>query len=316
MMLRRFQCREERAAVCVVIAAGLFVAAMPGAVFAQVKAVGGLDAVPRTALSDPNVSGLGETAFAVRPDSWQHAESQNFVYHFFENFIATAVSVEAEYYYKLIARELRKDTSRWERKSHIFVFDRREDWAEFKRGGELDPWTGGLHLDNELYVLRDSAVKWKGRTLGHEVSHLVIHRFFGNGIPLWLNEGYAEYSSIRAYSSYFRARGYSAKPWSHTLEPERLMPLQQLLDIRTYPQNPALTSAFYVQSEKLVRFLSVADGEAFLRFMDDMSAGAYFQTALQRHYSSRWSGFERFEEAFGEFAVGDRSATDTLREAD
>ena len=39
-------------------------------------------------------------------------------------------------------------------------------------------------------------MKWKGNTLGHEVTHLVVDRFFGAGVPLWLNEGYAEYAAV------------------------------------------------------------------------------------------------------------------------
>ena len=52
----------------------------------------------------------------------------------------------------------------------------------------------------------ETRFKFKGRTLGHEIIHLVMYRFFGNGIPLWLNEGYAEDASSRFYASFMRVQ--------------------------------------------------------------------------------------------------------------
>ena len=135
---------------------------------------------------------IGQAALAIRASEWRHAETTNFIYHYFQSFVAAPVSVEAEFYYRLIAQELGKDTTQWERKSHIFVFESAEDWAQFQRNGALDPWTGGVHSRGELFIRRDPQFRFKGNTLGHEVAHLVVDRFFGANVPLWLNEGYAE----------------------------------------------------------------------------------------------------------------------------
>ena len=139
-------------------------------------------------LSDRALTPLGQAALGIRAAEWKHAESANFVYHFFHGFIAAPVSVEAEFYYRVIARELEKDTTQWERKCHIYIFESPADWAEFQKRGALDPWTGGMHAAGSLFIQRDPQVKWKGSTLGHEVTHLVVERFFGTGVPLWLNE--------------------------------------------------------------------------------------------------------------------------------
>ena len=77
------------------------------------------------------------------------------------------------------------------------------------RRAALDPWTGGIHSQGSLFIQRNPELKFKGSTLGHEVTHLVIERFFGSGVPLWLNEGYAEYSASRCYAAFNRARGYA-----------------------------------------------------------------------------------------------------------
>jgi hypothetical protein len=279
----------------------------------QTKAVGGLESKPLHALTQQPSSMLGRAAFRVRPGEWLHSESDNFIYHYFENFIATPVATEAEFHYKFIARELKKDTTKWERKCHIFVFDRQEDWEAFKGDAGLDPWTGGLHLNNELFILRDASRKWKGHVLAHETCHLVLDRFYSGGLPLWLNEGYAENSGVRSYASYFRARGYHSKPWSHKLKESDYVPMAEITQIMSYPENPAKISAFYVQSERMVRFLAAMDQKAFLRFMEEMSGGAYFQTALTRAYGTRWASLEDFEREFKAFALGDKSATDAAK---
>ena len=128
----------------------------------------GLKEVAFAALSNPYVTPLGAAALSIRPAEWKHAETENFVYHYFHGFVATPVSVEAEFYYRVIAKDLGKDTSHWERKAHIFVFEQPEDWKAFQAKGHLDPWTGGIHAQGELFIQRDPAFKFQGHTLGHE----------------------------------------------------------------------------------------------------------------------------------------------------
>src|SRR5260221_229993 len=174
--------------------------------FADDAPPGALAEVAFNQLSSRNLLRLGQAALAIRTSEWKHAESANFIYHFFHGYVAAPVSVEVEFYYGVIARELDKDTTQWERKSHIFIFETPEDWAQFVRNGALDPWTGGAHAGGELFIRRDPQFKFKGNTLGHEVAHLVVDRFFGSNVPLWLNQGFAEYVSRRCYGSVQRAR--------------------------------------------------------------------------------------------------------------
>ena len=156
---------------------------------AQQVAPGALSELSLAQLSDRNFRPLGQAALGIRPQDWKHAETANFIYHFFHGYVAGPVAVEAELYYRVIAKELARDTTKWERKSHIFVFESAEDWAQFQRSGALDPWTGGVHSQGELFLRRDPQFRFKGNTLGHEVAHLVVDRFFGANVPLWLNEG-------------------------------------------------------------------------------------------------------------------------------
>ena len=279
---------------------------VPNSSFSQ---EGPLKELPFTQLSDRTLGALGQAALGIRANEWKHAETKNFVYHFFSGFIAGPVSVEAEFYYGVVAKELEKDTTQWERKSHIFIFEKPDDWAAFQQKGALDPWTGGLHSQGELFIVRDPAVKWKGSTLGHEVTHLVVHRFFGNGVPLWLNEGYAEYASSRNYAAFYRARGYASKPRSRTLPPGQFIALSQLTSLTTYPQDVLQVAAFYAESEKLARFLSATDKRSFGVLFEALSKGNRFDSALAKGFGSRFSSVDALEAEFKAYALKDQDAT-------
>ncbi len=255
------------------------------------------------ALSDRSVAALGQAALAVRADRWRHAESTHFIYHFFQTFVAASVAVEAEFYYGSITKELGKDSAQWERKCHIFVFEEPEDWKQFQVRGQLDPWTGGLHAQGELFVLRNPHVKWKGHSLGHEITHLVLYRFFGNGVPRWLNEGFAEYAGVRGYAAFNRARGFNARPVSRAVDPARFIPLAQLTAMLDYPAEVEQVLTYYFESERLVRFLSAADKRGFGTFLESMSQGARVETALVRGWGGRFPSLDALEREFRTYAT-------------
>jgi len=269
---------------------------------------GALPELPLAQLSDRAVTTLGQAALGIRAAEWKHAETANFVYHFFHSFIATPVSVEAEFYYRVIAKELEKDTTQWERKCHIYIFERAEDWAEFQKRGALDPWTGGIHAAGSLFLQRDPQVKWKGSTLGHEVAHLVVERFFGAGVPLWLNEGYAEYAASRCYAAFHRAQGIESRPTSRGVPAGMFLPVRELTGMLAYPQDVAQVGVFYGESERLVRFLSAADKRGFGVLFEAMAKGSRFETALTKGYGSRFINLEALEREFKPYAIHENGA--------
>jgi len=254
-------------------------------------------------LSDRNVSALGAKALALRANEWKHAETPHFVYHYFQSFVAAPVSVEAEFFYSVVAKELGRDTAQWERKCHVFIFERAADWSQFQTSGKLDPWTGGLCTGGELFLLREADRKWKGETLGHEVTHLVVYRFLGNGVPLWLNEGFAEYAASRGYSSFWRARGYKANPKAQAVNPERWIAVGQLTAMVDYPSDVTQVSTYYNESERLVRFLSAADRRGFLTFLESMAQGNRFETALMKGFPGKFASTDALDKVAKEYAT-------------
>jgi hypothetical protein len=272
-------------------------------VSAVAQSTPGLNALPevdfaRLSQRDPNP--LGTKALAIHPEQWKHGETEHFIYHFVDSFVATAVSVEAEFHYRVVAKELRREQPTGDVKSHIYIFQKPADWQQFQSAGKLEPWTGGIQSAGSLFIVRDPSFKFADNSLGHEIAHLVIHRYYPDGIPTWLNEGFAQFVSKGAQASFLRARNYNAKPLTQPILAANFIPLASLATM-SYPAS-AQVETFYDESERLVRFLATADKTAFLSFLDAVGRHQPFDSAFVQAYGAKFSSVEALEEKFRAYA--------------
>ena len=270
----------------------------------------GLNSLPEVEFSqlsqsDPNP--LSEKALAIHPEQWKHAETEHFIYHFVHSYVATPVSVEAEFHYRVVAKELERAQPADDTKSHIYIFEKREEWQQFQEFGHLEKWSGGIHSAGSLFVQRDPAHKFSDNSLGHEIVHLVMHRFYSSGIPCWLDEGFAQYASKSAHASYLKARGYISKPHAQAIAIDDLMPLSQLMALTTPPSDRVET--FYDESERLVRFLAATDNPTFLALLDALARHQPFETAFARIYAGKFASTAIMEQQFREYAAKDFGST-------
>jgi Peptidase MA superfamily len=268
----------------------------------------GLNSLPEVEFSelsqvDPNP--LGTKALAIRPEQWKHGETDHFIYHFVHGYVATPVSLEAEFYYRVIAKELlrEQEADTVGTKSHIYIFEQPQTWHEFQKNGKLEPWTGGIQSGGSLFILRNSAYKFASNVLGHEIAHLALHRFYADGVPCWLNEGFAQYVSKDAHASYQRARGYLAKPHSEAIAPQDFIPLTTLVSMTQPPSDHVKT--FYDESERLVRFLVATDKSAFLALLDALGRHQPLETALPACYAGKFTNLSALEKTFRDYASKD-----------
>lgn len=274
----------------------------PGPVMAQ-RNVGGLEEKKLSQLSRAPDSPLAKVALALASSRWKHAETEHFIYHFFNSYVATPVAVEAEFYERIVTEDLSLSLSaKTGAKNQIFLFEEPDLWREFQTKAELDPWSGGIHSDGFLFLLRDRAMKFKGRTLGHEIVHALIQRHVGE-VPLWLNEGYAEYASTIGYASYMRARDYSAKPRSEAVDPAHYIPVEELVVLARYPTETDAVSAFYAESHRLVSFLQKRGKKSFVSFLRASAAGQDFEVALSKSYPGMFKSVRDLETAFRPYAT-------------
>ena len=270
---------------------------------AQINDSSSLPEIEFSQLSQRDPNPLGEKALAIHPDQWKHAETEHFIYHFVHSYVATPVSVEAEFHYRVIAKELEREQPAGDIKSHIYIFERPEEWEEFQAFGKLEPWSGGVHSAGSLFVQRNPAYKFSNNLLGHEIVHLVLHRFYNDGIPCWLDEGFAQFVSKDAHASYERARGFVARPHSDAIAPQDLIPLC-VLTATTHPPSDRVR-IFYDESERLVRFLAATDKPSFLSLLDALARHQPLETVLPRLYSGKFASVAALEEKFRDYASKD-----------
>src|SRR5437868_3559144 len=125
--------------------AGLFTIASFAS--AQITDSSSLREIDFAQLSERDPNSLGKKALAIHPEQWKHSESDHFIYHFVHTFVATPISVEAEFHYRVITKELERDNNTPNPKSHIYVFEQPQDWQQFQSAGQLEPWSGGIHSE-------------------------------------------------------------------------------------------------------------------------------------------------------------------------
>ena len=280
----------------------LLVLPIPVAV-GQINESTSLSEVEFSQLSQRDPNPLSEKALAIHSEQWKHAETEHFIYHFVHSYVATPVSVEAEFHYRVIAKELEREQPAGDIKSHIYIFERPEEWQEFQAFGKLEPWSGGIHSAGSLFVQRNPAYKFSNNLLGHEIVHLVLHRLYTDGIPCWLDEGFAQFVSKDAHASYERARGFAARPHSDAIAPQDLIPLS-VLTATTHPPSDRVR-IFYDESERLVRFLAATDKPSFLSLLDALARHQPLETVLPRLYSGKFVSIAALEEKFREYASKD-----------
>jgi hypothetical protein len=220
--------------------------------------------------------------------------------------------VEAEFHYRVVAKELEREQPTTDTKSHIYIFEGPEQWHQFQGFGKLEPWTGGIHSAGSLFIQRNPAYKYSDNILGHEIVHLVLHRFYTDGIPCWLDEGFAQYVSKGAHASYQRARSYISKPHSQAIAPQDLIPLATLVAM-THPPSDRVET-FYDESERLVRFLASTDKASFLALLDALARHQPFETVLPHIYAGKFASPPALEEKFREYASKDFGTS--LQQAD
>ena len=251
-------------------------------------------------LSDRNLSRQGETALKLSGVKWEHSETDHFIFHTEAGFSVPQLAGSAEWSYAGIKNDLGITEDVFERKCHVYVFLNAETWRSFVSSGKLEPWTGGWCTGRELFFHSRPNFKFQGTTLPHEMTHLVLYRFVGGDIPLWLNEGLAEFEGIRLYRTYLKLRGYGLNNVRDHVNRDQYIPLHDLSGAVDYPRTTDDVVTFYTESERLISFLYYQNGGIgpLVRFLKLQSQGSQFDSAWREIYSSKYSDQQAFENKF------------------
>lgn len=232
---------------------------------------------------------------------WQHLQTEHFVVHHDQKMFAAKVARMGEQFYAAIAADLPDLRDRCSpRRSHVFVFRDPRDWQAVVEGTPgLERWASSFVRGQVMYLQETGATAAeKMETLAHEMAHLVFNRFLAVPLPLWLNEGLAEYYGEFAYRA---ARGMGQSRRAAFPPLKTWYPLSELLTATAYPAAPAEVARFYATSKYLVGFLLLRQPkEKWNSFFERILSGEPPWPALLETYG--WPDNAALEKDFARFA--------------
>lgn len=173
-------------------------------------------------------------------------------------------------------------------KATVFIFDRRRDsqpYFDLLFARENVKATGAyVRHDGGGTMFIDASRVGNGieRTAMHELVHDLL-RQTESTLPLWVEEGMAEYFSNARVSGTRVLAGDPIRSHIALLAGKAPMPLAQLFAVKAESE-VGTSSAFYAQGWALVDYLIGTDQQAFFPFLRDLERGIPVDVALRTHY--------------------------------
>jgi tetratricopeptide (TPR) repeat protein len=187
--------------------------------------------------------------------------------------------------------------------THVYVFDSRKELQPFQpvRGGRAASLGGYFHHDGEANNIALALQNYdeSAPIVFHEYTHLLVANA-ARSVPVWLNEGLAEYYSSYALDADGR-RAHIGRPIAHhvALLRERFIPLSQLIAVDTesalYNEGER-RSIFYAEAWALTHFLMIEtpDGPAAINaYASAIARGDTPDEAFRGAFGSAPAEFEQ-----------------------
>lgn len=230
---------------------------------------------------------------------WDHAETEFFIVHYQQVGFAKQVARMADFQYQYIAADLPGFQDRMKKKSHIVVLRKQEDWKEFLSDADSAPeWSAAYVHGMSMFLYDTGRTTSNANILAHEMSHLILNRFFVRRPPLWLNEGLAEWYGNVGHSAF---KGKKVDVERGLGELDKAYSVQALAGMNGYPKGDEEIQRFYTTSQQLVGMLMLRkDQPAFVRFLQAITVeGKPFMESLAAEYQI--PDIPALQEAFDEF---------------
>lgn len=187
---------------------------------------------------------------------------------------ADVVAAGLEEYYKRFLKDL-ECGSMLKKKPQVYIFASRQDYLDkVKALGYNVENTGGIAIPRsarkpaEIYsFLSDNLLD---EVLPHELTHLLFREITAGlktnaTIPLWLNEGMAEYEK--------KTKRYKSEV-KRALSENALIPLKEVVGYTAYPADLNKNRFFYAESASIVEFLLTRyGGSKFISFSRKLVTG-------------------------------------------
>lgn len=205
--------------------------------------------------------------FFLEEEARLSSTSQNFLFFYAEPRAADRLATRAEYFFEKILYDLgAEDTIRPASRARVFLVKNEENWKAWRaRAGVLHAQAFSIPQANEIFILKAEDERME-KAFAHEAAHWALRAYAdktyakGAVIPLWLNEGFANYEG-----AYFPDPGLLKL----ARKAGKLMALSTLLGTVNYPEDAQQLDIFYAEASSVTEFILTRYGrEAFRSVVD------------------------------------------------
>lgn len=184
------------------------------------------------------------------------------------------------------------------RKLPFYLYNNATDY--YRAGGI--PGSAGVFNGEKLMAIADDALGdevW--HTIQHEGFHQFVHAVIGGDIPIWVNEGLAEYFGEAIWTGDSYVPGvvpeHRRQRIAHWIKPGNVMTVKGMMTLEHSDWNAQLHVANYDQAWSMVHFLAHAKGGkytgAFDGFLRSVSNGKTWETAWIENFGQGVKEFEK-----------------------
>ncbi len=245
---------------------------------------------------------------AAATSEWQVVRGRHFLVHYRgDQAFAEKVAGRAEEYYDSITKDLgfaRYDNFwLWENRVSILIYPSK---GEFAGATGAPVWAiGKAEYSRKTISTYAGGETFVDSVLPHEMTHLIFRDFIGfkGDIPLWLNEGVAQWEepAKRANLARYHAR-LSAD--NACIPFDRLM----AMDVKQVTAS-GRASDFYSQAMSMVGFLITRHGSAkFRTFCGEIRDGRSLDDSLRFAYPGVLRNIKEFEKAWKKYLTEQQEA--------
>ena len=209
-------------------------------------------AMPQQEIAVPSLSTGKESELLLSEGTWQVRKTQHFIVYHQDPIQGKAIANRAEYHLEKIVDDLRlKKTHDTTKKCTVVIVKEKSKWEEFlKKLGIQSELMGGFAtgaLKREIF-LHSTSIPYLQLAFPHELTHIILDEMAkGRRFPLWFDEGFANYEG--------GIIGLDEALLADALQKGKLVPLQELVQSKSYPFDVDRRKIFYTEAERLVEFL-------------------------------------------------------------